>query len=528
MSDGPLSEQIDRLLETAIRDTASSVALADLHDTLIQARQRLKEPMRVAIVGLIKAGKSTVMNALLGEDVVATGTIETTFNINWLCFGKDKALEVHFKDNRPAQRKSFEELNALTRRPEEREAFLLSIKYIKVYFPNEMLHTLQLIDTPGLESVHKEDSQNTLDFMQVHGRELSEVTQREAKQADAVLYLFSQSISASLERIIEEFQGPFMGASTPINSIGVLTRVDSYWPGEPGDPLATGERVAKRLSLHPRAQRSLYTILPVNGLLALGAQTLTVTEFAWLEQLATLPVGKLRSIIRDAEGFITNPFEGVAVLPEQRKALYLRLGQYGIWRACELLRAGTTDRQQLRQCLYEESGLPRLHKIILSHFGNRAFLIKLDSALRSISAITFRLRQSLTGTDFDRAGRVSSTFEEVAVKQEGIRELQVLRLFYEGKLTLSADEVQLLLQITGEAGTAYWQRLGIQQEPALTAESLEYAHEIALKQKLHWQQRLLAPGLDRNTKKAVGIMVRAYEGIIGHIQQLQRHINFFR
>ncbi len=527
MSDLSLSEQVDRLLETAIKDTASSSALAQLHRELLDARERSQRLMRVAIVGLIKAGKSTAMNALLGENIVPTGTIETTFNVNWLCFGKEKSLEVHFKDNRAPQPRPFAELDTLTRRAKEQEQFLLSIKYIKVFFPNEMLHTLQLVDTPGLESVHEQDSQNTLDFIKVHGRELTEVTQAEARRADAVLYLFSQSISASVEKIIEEFQGPSMGAATPINSIGVLTRVDAYWPGERDNPLAVGKRVAKRLSQHPQAQRSLYTILPINGLLGLGAQTLTASEFKALKQLAELPPERLRGVVRDAESFIKNTFEGVAVSPEQRKALYTRIGQYGTWRACEHIRAGIDDIQQLKQELYKESGLSELRKLILSHFGNRAFLIKLESVLRAISTATFRLRSAVTGRDLETLKKISRDFEELSVQQEGVRELQVLRTYYEGKLSLNEDEVRQLLQITGEDGTAYWQRLGIQEEETIPTEArLEREHEIALAHMRHWLHRLLDPGLDRESRNAAQIIARAYERIAYHIQEALRHLTF--
>ena len=77
-----LKERVDALLASAIEETSRSHALRSLHRELLQARERMKQPMRVAIVGLINAGKSTMMNALLGETVVATGTIEATFNVH--------------------------------------------------------------------------------------------------------------------------------------------------------------------------------------------------------------------------------------------------------------------------------------------------------------------------------------------------------------------------------------------------------------------------------------------------------------
>jgi ribosome biogenesis GTPase A len=131
--------------------------------------------MRVAIVGLIKAGKSTLMNSLLGEAVVATGTVEATFNVNCLKYNSQSSLLVHFKDGRPPESKSFEELQTLSIRAKEHQEYLLSIKYIEVGYPNEILRTLSLIDTPGLESYYKDDSDNTLEFLKLHGRDVAAI-----------------------------------------------------------------------------------------------------------------------------------------------------------------------------------------------------------------------------------------------------------------------------------------------------------------------------------------------------------------
>jgi GTPase SAR1 family protein len=181
--------------------------------------------MRIAVVGRIKAGKSTAMNALLGETLVATGTVEATFNINWLKYGPQPALMVHYKDsNHPPEPKSPQELAALTLRSEDPETlkFLHSIKYIEVFHPNSILQSLDLIDTPGLASSYEADSENTQEFLKLHGEELTRTTEAQVSEADAILYLFSHSsLAESDQKIIELFQGPSVGRATPLNAIGV-------------------------------------------------------------------------------------------------------------------------------------------------------------------------------------------------------------------------------------------------------------------------------------------------------------------
>ena len=62
-------------------------ALRRARTTLEAAQAHLGEPMVVALVGRVSSGKSTLTNALLGSDLVATGARELTFNVNVLRHG---------------------------------------------------------------------------------------------------------------------------------------------------------------------------------------------------------------------------------------------------------------------------------------------------------------------------------------------------------------------------------------------------------------------------------------------------------
>ena len=75
-----LGDDIQRLLAMA-RDVYSNDPSA-LHD-LEQVAGRLAEPLRVAIVGRVKAGKSTLLNALVGEELAPTDAGECTKIVTW-------------------------------------------------------------------------------------------------------------------------------------------------------------------------------------------------------------------------------------------------------------------------------------------------------------------------------------------------------------------------------------------------------------------------------------------------------------
>ena len=51
--------------------------------------QRLHEPLRLAIAGMVKAGKSTLLNAMLGEQIAPTDAGECTRVVTWYRYSDD-------------------------------------------------------------------------------------------------------------------------------------------------------------------------------------------------------------------------------------------------------------------------------------------------------------------------------------------------------------------------------------------------------------------------------------------------------
>jgi ABC-type uncharacterized transport system ATPase component len=97
MDEATLEQRVEAVFQFAFGCTVNRPGLTKLHQKLIECYQPLNQPMRLAIVGMIKAGKSTLMNALLGEEVVATGTVEATFNVNFLQYGDRPSLRVFYR-----------------------------------------------------------------------------------------------------------------------------------------------------------------------------------------------------------------------------------------------------------------------------------------------------------------------------------------------------------------------------------------------------------------------------------------------
>ncbi|TVR74654.1 MAG: GTP-binding protein HSR1 [Sphaerobacteraceae bacterium] len=523
-SDQTLRERVDALYSFTAERSSQHSDLGQISRLVTTSRERLDRPMQVAIVGLIKAGKSTMMNAILGEEMVPTGQVETTFNVNWLQYRDRPALEIRFKDGTEPEWRSFEELDQLTRRADGTHDYLKRIRHIVVHYPSEILKQLHLIDTPGLESTHEDDSQNTVEFLQLHGDEISERTREEASSADAVLYLFSLGVHESDRNAMTLFHGPTIAGASPINAIGVLTKVDNYWNAtEPDvDPLETGIRVATRIAREPDIKRIFHGVYPVCGLLAFGARTLDDSEFEALRELATASRDQLTTMMMSIRRLREQDFPEIPVSPERRAPLVDRLGAYGIWAACEELRQGANTREQLKQRLLERSGLPRLERVVLSHFGNRSFLIKLERSLAELSAACQLGRQSRAEHARQLGEEIAGEVERLKLQEHVFEELRLLSDFYDGKLTLGPDEAQNLLEITGESGTTVGDRLGLGNRATLEEMEIE-----ALRLLGHWRNRASDFATPRREAAAARVMERSYEHLLYHLREAKRHLQLY-
>ncbi|WP_433043232.1 dynamin family protein [Dactylosporangium sp. CS-033363] len=491
--------------------------LENAAEDLAACRARLSGPMRVALVGRVSSGKSTLANALLGAPLAPTGVEELTFNVNWIGHGPRRELTVHFTDGRPPERRDPAELEALTVRArdgdKQHRRLLRAIDHLRVTDPNEHLRAFDLVDTPGLDSVFQTDSQNTLRFLGRTGDDVRAASAAHAGRADALVVVFARGLAANEEELLADFAGPGVGGSGPVTTVAALTKVELSWPQYP-DPLAEGRRLAERVMSAPGARRVLYEVRPIASLVAAAAATFTEDELGDLIGLSTVDPSTLERRLRRGPFFATREYDDLPVPPQRRAALLRRFGQYGIWLAAGLVRDGARDAAELRAELTARSGLPGFRALLTGHFGNRAELIKLRGALD----LAYRLRDRRAAAlgPHERAVLLDACAPLLALDRDehAFRELEVLRLYYDDALAFTPDDAADLLRVTGEHGTAPADRLGL-PSPAAPPELLA-----AARARLgEWAARDLDPLYEGRTRRAVQVVRRSYERLVTTVRE---------
>src|ERR1700709_2919814 len=97
------SDRVRAILRGTIQAYRSDPAYAqrpDVHNELMRIDGRLNQPIRIALAGTLKAGKSTLVNALVGEDMAPTDATEATRIVTWFRNGATPKVTANHRGGR--------------------------------------------------------------------------------------------------------------------------------------------------------------------------------------------------------------------------------------------------------------------------------------------------------------------------------------------------------------------------------------------------------------------------------------------
>lgn len=171
-------------LERALNEmasTATRIGLPAPPAAYEEAKNRMRENVyRVLVMGEAKRGKSTLINALMGDDYLPTDVNIATCQVFFVQQGENLGFRLRYEDD-TAQTITREELERYgkesDKRPPDGAKTGSPLRWIEVQGPFAFIpQNIRLLDSPGLGSLYAEHAQ---------------ITQRFVPQSDAVLFVLS-------------------------------------------------------------------------------------------------------------------------------------------------------------------------------------------------------------------------------------------------------------------------------------------------------------------------------------------------
>jgi Tfp pilus assembly protein PilF/GTP-binding protein EngB required for normal cell division len=133
----------------------------------------LDRPLLVAVMGEFNTGKSTFVNALVGEAIAPMGVLPTTATLNVFRYGTEAHARVVYRDERTRE-VAWADVSALLGQLSPTEA--RDIRMVELLYPSRALERVQIVDTPGLNSLIPEHEEVARGFF---------------GEADALVWLFA-------------------------------------------------------------------------------------------------------------------------------------------------------------------------------------------------------------------------------------------------------------------------------------------------------------------------------------------------
>lgn len=351
-------------------------------------KERASMPCELAVAGRVKAGKSSFLNALLGEELAMVGTTETTATINYFKYGepldKEHPVLVVWEDGKEEwQTRAF--LDSLQGNTTEVLEKASKIDHLEYYVNKKILEKITLVDTPGTNALVDEHNQRTQDYFSDSLRKKHhEQSVRLKERADAVIIVVGHVPTASNNDIIANFTDD----TRAFNAMGIMSKIDN-------EDLTTEEWRKRCSSYSDMMRQHLSTILPVSASMDMAIESLERrNKLQYIQQIVqqvTKPNDFERLFANSTKYFSQHPayinlFNKYGITESMREPLMCGITDYPVfYRIAKELYYHSIDEAKANIRAY--SGMQEVWTVINKQFLNRSRIIRCASILKEVHAI---------------------------------------------------------------------------------------------------------------------------------------------
>jgi len=168
--------------------------------------EKCYNPLKIVLMGEVKAGKSTIINTFAGGEISPTNVAETTASIIEISHAEKSKGSIYKQSGEVISSKPEEIYEEFTKNRGDKDYFA-DIAHVKLEFPLPNLQKVHLVDTPGLATVSADNEQTTVNYIQ---------------NSDVILWVFSAHHLGQVD--IEEQLSNVKSYGKPV--VAVINRLD--------------------------------------------------------------------------------------------------------------------------------------------------------------------------------------------------------------------------------------------------------------------------------------------------------------
>lgn len=385
-----IERELDSISAKADMDRLPSVI-----DSVIDARTKLNEKLKIAVVGKTKAGKSTLLNSLLGITKLPMGDGIVTGNVSVLMHTnenptKEETVVVHLTDKTTIKitLEQYRELVDISKKDS------LNIRdrivWFDVYLKHQALLDMSIIDTPGDDSWLKYDSENAKKLFRDKNR-----------KPDIIVYVVRKEFGSKDIEAAQDYLAQINGGEHRVSGLNVITVYSCC------DELVTsdidgcnwdidyrveGNRIIENNRAKSSAFRKCFSkCFPVSAIFSMAANAITESDLRILREISKSTLAEyfyrdfsyMEIASMDYMGKeLKDIFESESAKDDMLKRLGLDSMKYIVW-WCMANSSGTLA--TLKEELEKYSNVPALRKYLLDeHYRKLSTFYKATSVLSEL------------------------------------------------------------------------------------------------------------------------------------------------
>lgn len=156
---GNLAETIDEAEFTGDSSSGKLSLERDIEDIRTASKNLKQGVFRLLVLGDMKRGKSTFLNALIGENLLPSDVNPCTAVLTVLRYGTEKKVTIHFNDGKSPQQLDFQSFKhkytidpaEAKKLEQEKKPAFPDVDYAVVEYPLTLLEKgIEIVDSPGL------------------------------------------------------------------------------------------------------------------------------------------------------------------------------------------------------------------------------------------------------------------------------------------------------------------------------------------------------------------------------------------